>query len=77
MNGPLTPTAFRPTGPVVPGSSARSADISPERAELQKAAEGFEAIMIRKMLASARAASFAEETPADRRRDAAIPDHAR
>ncbi|MFY8049648.1 MAG: rod-binding protein, partial [Erythrobacter sp.] len=28
-----------------------------------KAAEGFEAIMIRKMLASARAASFAEETP--------------
>jgi flagellar protein FlgJ len=37
--------------------------LSPERAELRKAAEGFEAIMVRKMLASARAASFAEETP--------------
>jgi flagellar protein FlgJ len=37
--------------------------LSPERAGLRKAAEGFEAIMVRKLLASARAASFAEETP--------------
>lgn len=31
--------------------------------ELRKAAEGFEAIMLRRMLATARASSFAEETP--------------
>jgi flagellar protein FlgJ len=49
----------RSTGPVASGSSA----LSKERAELRKAAEGFEAIMIRKMLATARASSFAEETP--------------
>ncbi|WP_086618997.1 hypothetical protein [Erythrobacter tepidarius] len=42
---------------------ASSSALSPERAELRKAAEGFEAIMIRTLLASARAASFAEETP--------------
>jgi flagellar protein FlgJ len=37
--------------------------LTPEQAELRKAAEGFEAIMVRKMLETARAASFAEETP--------------
>lgn len=37
--------------------------LSPERAELRKFAEGFEAIMIRKMLESANASSFAEDTP--------------
>lgn len=46
-------------GPVSPGAPA----LSPERAELRKAAEGFEAIMVRKLLASARAASFAADTP--------------
>ena len=40
-----------------------SPPLSAERAELRKAAEGFEAIMIRKMLESARAASFNEDTP--------------
>jgi flagellar protein FlgJ len=40
-----------------------AAPLSPERAELRNAAEGFEAIMLRKLLASARASSFAEETP--------------
>ena len=40
-----------------------SASISTERLELREAAEGFEAIMIRKMLESARASSFAEDTP--------------
>jgi len=48
-------------GPLSP--AAAPAPLSPERAELRKAAEGFEAIMIRRMLASARAASLAEETP--------------
>lgn len=37
--------------------------LSPERAELRKAAEGFEAIMVRKLLASARASGFAQDTP--------------
>lgn len=60
MTGPVVPY-----GPVTPGSSVRfqSPDLSRERAELRKAAEGFEAIMLRKMLASARAAGFAEDTP--------------
>jgi len=47
-------------GPVV---SSGSPALSLERAALREAAEGFEAIMLRKLLASARAASFAEETP--------------
>lgn len=53
MIGPLTPS--RP--------AAAAPALTPERAALREAAEGFEAIMVRKMLASARAASFAEETP--------------
>lgn len=51
-----------PVPPPRPGTAADAA-LSPERAALRKAAEGFEAIMVRKMLASARAASSAEETP--------------
>ncbi|MEQ5788039.1 flagellar biosynthesis protein FlgJ [Erythrobacter sp. NFXS35] len=66
MTGPLIPAAQslgpQSLGPA-PRSSARNSDISPERAELREAAEGFEAIMIRKMLATARAAGLAEETP--------------
>ncbi|MFM7376691.1 MAG: flagellar biosynthesis protein FlgJ [Erythrobacter sp.] len=50
MIGPLSPT--RP-----------AATLTPEQAELRKAAEGFEAIMVRKMLETARAASHSEETP--------------
>ncbi|MEM7690052.1 MAG: rod-binding protein [Pseudomonadota bacterium] len=49
---------MRPINPV-----STSAPIDVERLELRKAAEGFEAIMIRKMLESARASSFAEDTP--------------
>jgi peptidoglycan hydrolase FlgJ len=52
--------AVPPSRPVTP---ARSATLSPERAALRKAAEGFEAIMVRKLLANARAASFYAETP--------------
>lgn len=37
--------------------------VSPERLQLGEAARGFEAIMVRQMLESARATSFAEETP--------------
>lgn len=48
-------------GPISPISTSQLLDA--ERLELRKAAEGFEAIMIRKMLEAARASSFAEETP--------------
>ncbi|MCK0129435.1 rod-binding protein [Erythrobacter sp. F6033] len=37
--------------------------LSPERRELREAAQGFEAIMIRRMLETARASSFAEDAP--------------
>jgi flagellar protein FlgJ len=47
-------------GPVAPSAAA---PVSSERLALREAAEGFEAIMLRKLLASARASSFAEETP--------------
>jgi peptidoglycan hydrolase FlgJ len=53
-------------GPLAPKAAAASTApaLTPEQAELRKAAEGFEAIMLRRMLATARAASFAgEETP--------------
>lgn len=59
MTGPLPPA-----GPVAARSSVKpESPPSPELAELRKAAEGFEAIMLRQMLATARASSFAEETP--------------
>jgi flagellar protein FlgJ len=58
------------TGPVLPSapgaasSAARpEAPLPPDRAALRKAAEGFEAIMLRKWLSTARAAGFTEETP--------------
>lgn len=47
--------------PVTPLSAAQRVDAG--RLELRKAAEGFEAIMIRKMLEAARASSLAEDTP--------------
>jgi len=53
-------------GPVSPAQGLARPDapaLSPERAELRKAAQGFEAIMVRKMLAAARASSLTEETP--------------
>ncbi len=60
--------AVPPSRPVTPSSAVRpeapsSLGLSPERAALRKAAEGFEAIMVRKMLSTARAASLTEETP--------------
>ncbi|MCL9982519.1 MAG: hypothetical protein NBV60_05110 [Erythrobacter sp.] len=62
LTSPLSPMPIPSSGPAA-RSPARPEALSPERAALRKAAEGFEAIMVRKMLASARAASFAEETP--------------
>ncbi|WP_143736688.1 flagellar biosynthesis protein FlgJ [Erythrobacter dokdonensis] len=62
MTGPLASPPSVSLGRVA-SSSVRPEALSPERAELRQAAEGFEAIMIRKMLASARAASLAAETP--------------
>lgn len=47
--------------PISPISTSKPIDA--DRLELRNAAEGFEAIMIRKMLESARASSFAEDTP--------------
>ncbi|GIX21173.1 MAG: hypothetical protein KatS3mg120_2849 [Erythrobacter sp.] len=58
MSGPVAPAAPRPTS-----SAARSASLSPERAALRQAAEGFEAMLLRQLLASARASSWAQETP--------------
>lgn len=57
--------AVSPSGPVTPARSAVRPEmpLSQERAALRKAAEGFEAIMVRRMLATARATSFAEEAP--------------
>jgi flagellar protein FlgJ len=59
VTGPVPPS----TGPVTPRNAARPEKVSPERAALREAAEGFEAIMLRRMLATARAANFAEDTP--------------
>ncbi len=56
--------AVPPSRPVSPSSAVRpESPLSPERAALRKAAEGFEAIMVRKMLSTARAATLTEETP--------------
>lgn len=51
------------TPPSSASTAASESGLSTERLELRAAAEGFEAIMIRRMLANARAASFAEKTP--------------
>ena len=54
---------MRPVSPLLTSTSLKPEALDPQRLELRKAAEGFEAIMIRKMLESARASSFAEDTP--------------
>ncbi|MEM9500567.1 MAG: rod-binding protein [Pseudomonadota bacterium] len=50
-------------GALAVSTDRASSSVSQERLELRKAAEGFEAIMIRKMLEAARSSSFAEDTP--------------
>lgn len=49
--------------PISAKPSAAGEHVDPERAALREAAQGFEAIMVRRMLESARASSFVEETP--------------
>jgi len=46
-----------PLGPI---AAASGAELSPERAELRRAAQGFEAIFVRRMLESARAADHGD-----------------
>lgn len=48
---------------IPPVASSAPEALSPERRKLREAAQGFEAIMVRKMLDAARASSFAEDTP--------------
>ncbi|MEE4201630.1 flagellar biosynthesis protein FlgJ [Erythrobacter sp.] len=55
MIGPVTPSA-------APAGSPAAA-LSPERRELREAAQGFEAIMLRRILESARSSPFAADTP--------------
>ncbi len=45
---------------VAPATSAASSTASPERAQLHQAAQAFEAIFVREMLAAARQSSFGE-----------------
>ncbi|MEL6237082.1 MAG: rod-binding protein [Pseudomonadota bacterium] len=46
-----------------PNASAEAETLTQEQADLRKAAQGFEAIMIRQWLQSARAANLSGETP--------------
>ncbi len=59
----LPDTSPLPGLPLAKPAASAPEPLSAERAALRKAAEGFEAIMLRRMLESARAGSFAEETP--------------
>ncbi|QWC57422.1 flagellar biosynthesis protein FlgJ [Erythrobacter sp. 3-20A1M] len=47
-----------PLSAIGPASGPATPELSPERAELRKAARGFEAIFVRRMLEAARAADF-------------------
>lgn len=50
-------------GPLNPAAGVKPDAISPQRQELREAAEGFEAIMIRKVLETARESVWAEDAP--------------
>ena len=45
------------------GSGPSHSELSPERQQLREAAQGFEAIMVRKMLEEARTSVWAEDAP--------------
>lgn len=49
--------------PRSPLTGTETSSASAERLALREAAQGFEAIMLRRLLESARASSFAEDTP--------------
>ena len=60
MIGPLSPL----TGSVADSVAGTQPEaLTPEQQELREAAQGFEAIMIRKMLETARESVFAEDAP--------------
>jgi len=48
--------------PVTSPTLSEQTPLSPERLELREAAQDFEALMVRQMLAAARATKFDEET---------------
>ncbi len=52
-----------PVNPLLAREPLSPPTLSDERLQLRKAAEGFEAIMVRKLLETARSASFAEDAP--------------
>ena len=53
-----------PVNPIAaPANAASPEKLSPERLELREAAQGFEAIMVRKMLETARESVWAEDAP--------------
>lgn len=49
--------------PQVPQIARSLAPSSPERSKLREAAQGFEAIFVRQLLAAARSASLADDSP--------------
>lgn len=61
MSAPGFP-GVRALAPTVPAAE-RAAQARPEKSELRAAAEAFEAILIRRLLASAKAGSFAGDSP--------------
>lgn len=48
---------------IVNGSAPLRSNAAPDRTQLREAAQAFEAIFVRRLLASARAGSVAEQTP--------------
>lgn len=50
-------------GPVSPAAASKADSVTPELQELREAAQGFEAIMIRKFLEAARETPFTEDAP--------------
>ncbi|MCW1382998.1 rod-binding protein [Novosphingobium sp. KCTC 2891] len=46
------------SSPIIAGAAAATGAISPERQKLRQAAQGFEAIFVRQILATARQSSF-------------------
>lgn len=63
MTGPLDPAPAPIPLAAHRAAPAPPAALTPEQARLRKAAEGFEAFLLRRMLESARAAFAPEDTP--------------
>ncbi|GAA4044948.1 rod-binding protein [Parerythrobacter jejuensis] len=63
MIPPVAPNLVGPTSVERSSVGPIDAALSPERLELREAAQAFEAIFVRRLLASARASSIADQTP--------------